>query len=171
MGGMGEVYLTHDLRLNERVAVKTVRAHLTADPAVRSRFIAEIQNARRVTHPNVCRIFDLFDEGEIPCFSMEYIEGTCLAHWLGSQAPERAAARRIALDLAEGLHAAHRNGIVHGDFKPGTLILALPISWRTGLGAKRRSVQRLAALPSIWPKASTPPTAMASSTETSSRAT
>ena len=124
MGGMGEVYLTHDLRLNERVAVKTVRAHLTADPAVRSRFIAEIQNARRVTHPNVCRIFDLFDEGEIPCFSMEYIEGTCLAHWLGSQAPERAAARRIALDLAEGLHAAHRNGIVHGDFKPGNVILA-----------------------------------------------
>src|SRR5262249_51769392 len=60
-GGMGEVYLARDQRLNEeRVAVKTIRRHLAAEPVIRQRFVAEVQNARRVTHPQVCRIFELF---------------------------------------------------------------------------------------------------------------
>ena len=56
-GGMGEVYLSYDRRLNERVAIKTIRADLLKEEAVRRRFLAEIQSARRVTHRNVCRIF------------------------------------------------------------------------------------------------------------------
>jgi serine/threonine protein kinase len=143
IGGMGEVYLAHDQRLGERVAIKTIRRRLAGDTAVRRRFLAEIQNARRVTHPNVCRIFDLSDEGETPFFSMEYLEGLCLAEWL-QHGYSRALARRVALQLAEGLDAAHRNAIVHCDFKPANVILtgdpALPRAVITDFGLARAFV-------------------------------
>src|SRR5882724_11724135 len=71
-GGMGEVYLAWDQRLDDRVAIKTIARLLTPAPAIRKRFAAEVQSARRVTHPNVCRIHELFDDGEIVFFSMEY---------------------------------------------------------------------------------------------------
>lgn len=122
-GGMGEVYLAYDNRLQELVAIKTIRGTLAADSTVRRRFFREIQNARRVTHPNVCRIFDLFEDGAIPFFSMEYVEGIGLADWIGQGAPAPARRRRVALQLAEGLHAAHRSAIVHGDFKPANVIV------------------------------------------------
>ena len=78
-GGMGEVYLAHDGRLHEQVALKTIRRDLAADPLVRRRFLAEVQIARRVTHPHVCRINELFDEGETPFFTMQYLEGVRLS--------------------------------------------------------------------------------------------
>src|SRR5262245_31380101 len=81
-GGMGEVYLARDVRLDERVALKTIRRRLSAEPALRRRFVAEVQNARRVTHPNVCRIFELFDDGETPFLVMEYLDGPTLTEWL-----------------------------------------------------------------------------------------
>jgi serine/threonine protein kinase/tetratricopeptide (TPR) repeat protein len=122
-GGMGEVYLAHDNWLQERVAIKTIRGILAADFAVRRRFFAEIQNARRVTHPNVCRIFDLFEDGEIPFFAMEYVDGISLADWMLQDAHPRVLRRRVALRLAEGLDAAHRSAIVHCDFKPANVIV------------------------------------------------
>jgi serine/threonine protein kinase len=131
-GGMGEVYLALDQRLNERVALKTIRNHIAGDPAIRRRFIAEIQNARRVTHPNICRIFDLYDEGDATFFSMVYLEGIQLPEFLREPGPT-AEARRIALELAEGLAAAHRSQVLHCDFKPGNVIL-------TGVGRDARAV-------------------------------
>ncbi len=122
-GGMGEVYLTQDRRLNERVAIKTIRAELAADIAIRRRFLSEVQNARRVTHPNVCRIFDLFDEADTPFFSMEYLPGTQLSEWIRTGRQERSLRHRVALQLAEGLAAAHRSGVIHADFKPANVIL------------------------------------------------
>jgi len=123
-GGMGEVYRALDNRLGETVAIKTIRRDLAADPAVRRRFVAEVQNARRVTHRHVCRINELFDEGNTPFFSMQYLEGVRLADWLGaSRARPVSARRRIALELAEGLSAAHRAGILHCDFKPANVVL------------------------------------------------
>jgi tetratricopeptide (TPR) repeat protein/tRNA A-37 threonylcarbamoyl transferase component Bud32 len=122
-GGMGEVYLAFDQRLGARVAIKTIRSHLAQDASVRARFLAEVRNARQVTHPCVCRIFDLFEEGDIPFFSMEYVEGVRLSEWLSGPPPARRIARRIARELAEGLSAAHRNGIIHCDFKPANVLL------------------------------------------------
>jgi len=61
-GGMGEVYLASDNRMEERVAIKTIARLLAQDPSIRRRFVAEVQNARRITHPNVCRIHELFED-------------------------------------------------------------------------------------------------------------
>ena len=122
-GGMGEVYLAQDGRLHEPVAIKTIRGELAADPAVRRRFLAEVQNLRRVTHPNVCRINELFDEGDNPFLSMEYLDGIVLSEWLRTRSPQPSQARPVALQLAEGLAAAHRSGIVHCDFKPANVIV------------------------------------------------
>ncbi len=131
-GGMGEVYLAYDAVLHEKVALKTIRRDLAADPAIARRFLAEVRNARRVTHAHVCRINDIFDAGGTPFFTMEYLEGVRLSDWLGTAegtpraaAPERVR-RRIALELAEGLAAAHRANIVHCDFKPSNVILTGP---------------------------------------------
>jgi serine/threonine protein kinase len=123
-GGMGEVYLAFDQRLGARVAIKTIRPHLADDAAVRARFLAEVRNARQVTHPCVCRIFDLFEEGDVPFFSMEYVDGVRLSDWLEEPHPVRRVARRIARELAEGLHTAHVRGILHCDFKPANVLLA-----------------------------------------------
>lgn len=125
-GGMGEVYLAFDARLQERVALKTIRGDLASDPAVGRRFLAEVQNARRVTHAHVCRINDLFDEGDTPFFTMKYLEGIRLSDWLNGEPHPEETRRRIALELAEGLSAAHRAQIVHCDFKPANVILTGP---------------------------------------------
>jgi serine/threonine protein kinase len=110
---MGEVYLAHDDRLGEDVAIKTIRRILSDDSEIRARFIGEFQSARRVTHPNVCRIFDIFEGGSV-LHSMEYLPGRTL----GRSSRPRLSPRSpfIALQLAEGLHAAHTNGIIHRDF-------------------------------------------------------
>ena len=123
-GGMGEVYLALDGRLNERVAIKTIRGKLLPDASIRRRFLAEIQTARRVTHRNVCRIFDLFEQEGDPFFSMEYVEGDPLKEWLADAQPQARARRRVALELAEGLLAAHRNGVLHCDFKPANVLVS-----------------------------------------------
>ena len=123
-GGMGEVYLAYDEKLTENVALKTVKRVLTRDPQNRQRFLEEVQNSRRVTHPNVCRIFDLFEHEGVPFFSMEYAAGPTLAEVLATGPLNTDRARTIAIQTAEGLQAAHGNGILHCDFKPGNIILS-----------------------------------------------
>ncbi|MFN7923632.1 MAG: serine/threonine-protein kinase [Bryobacteraceae bacterium] len=132
-GGMGEVYLAYDQRLSEHVALKTIRRRLAQEPEIRRRFVAEVQSARRVTHANVCRIFELFDDGEVPFLAMEYLEGPTLSTWLEDGPRHLDLRRKVALDLAEGLAAAHSKGIIHRDFKPDNVIL-------TGSEAQLRAV-------------------------------
>lgn len=121
-GGMGEVYLAWDRRMDERVAVKTIARLLAPSPSLRHRIVAEVQSARRVTHPNVCRIHELFEDGETVFFSMEYLPGVML-HDLNSGALSQAQARALVRQLAEGLYAAHQTGVVHGDFKPANVMV------------------------------------------------
>jgi hypothetical protein len=127
-GGMGEVYEAQDTELNERVAVKTLRPELALTPSAYARFKQEIQLSRRVTHPNVCRIHDLWqhvrDGRTIHFLTMELLEGETLAARLsrdGRMAPEVVLA--VLRQMVEGLEAAHAAGVVHRDLKPGNVML------------------------------------------------
>ena len=129
-GGMGDVYLAEDRVLGEKVALKTIRAEWRGDLSVLARFCDEIKLARRIAHPNICRIYDFFSEAgpdgsQIAFFTMEHLEGESLAdalHRLGRFQP--ADALRIGRAVAAGLDAAHRGGIIHRDLKPSNIILA-----------------------------------------------
>lgn len=124
-GGMGEVYEVEDQELRERVALKTIRSEVAKDHLTVERFRREIQLARKVTHPNVCRIFDLSFHGGLVFLTMELLEGETLAQRLrraGPMSPEEALP--IARQIAWALHAAHQAGIVHRDLKPGNVVLS-----------------------------------------------
>jgi eukaryotic-like serine/threonine-protein kinase len=130
-GGMGEVYRAEDRLLREAVALKTLRAGLAGDEVLVRRFQKEIELARKVTHTNVCRIFEVgihhFEEaGRLPLlfFTMELLTGETLSARIRRKgAASRHEAFRIGIQIAEGLQAAHEVGIVHADLKSGNIIL------------------------------------------------
>jgi tetratricopeptide (TPR) repeat protein len=131
-GGMGEVYVAQDLELREKVALKTIRPTLANSPEVLAQFKQEILLARKVTHRNVSRVFDLFrhevDLDEEPhailFVSMELLQGETLAQRIRRVGTlSLADARRLATQLLAGLSAAHRSGIIHSDFKSGNVML------------------------------------------------
>jgi tetratricopeptide (TPR) repeat protein len=127
-GGMGEVYEAADQDLGGKVALKTLRPEITHDARTHERFKREIQFARKVSHQNICRIFDVFrdrlPDREVVWFTMELLEGETLSSYL-----ERVGrcslqeALELLVQMSEGLAALHRANIVHRDFKPGNVIL------------------------------------------------
>lgn len=130
-GGMGEVYEAEDQELHEKVAIKTIRRDLMRQPRFLETFRREVHLARQVTHPNVCRIYDLFRYadagGESIFLSMELLVGETLAGRLertGRMTIQEALP--IILQIADALTAAHAAGILHRDFKPGNVILVSP---------------------------------------------
>jgi serine/threonine protein kinase len=126
-GGMGEVYRAHDLELSRHVALKTVRAEIAADPRALDRFRREIALAHKVTHPNVCRIFDLgvhHREERITFLTMEFLDGETLSQRLRRLGPLSVdEARPLIEQMSAGLAAAHAAGVVHRDFKSPNVLL------------------------------------------------
>lgn len=131
-GGMGEVYEAEDLTLKEALAIKTIRPEVLKQNNALARFKREVHLARKVTHPNVCRVFDLFwhkttegkEERVIVFVSMELLKGETLLQRIrqtGRLTCEEA--RPLVVQIASGLEAAHRAGVVHRDLKPGNVIL------------------------------------------------
>jgi eukaryotic-like serine/threonine-protein kinase len=126
-GGMSTVNLALDLRLERQVAVKLLAEHLADDPTFVSRFQREAQAAARLVHPNIVQVFDSGqDERTAQYFIvMEYIEGSSCAEILRDDGwVEVDEALSIIEQACEGLHYAHRNGVVHRDVKPGNLLRA-----------------------------------------------
>ncbi len=123
-GGMGCVYRADDLRLAQMVALKFLPPERAANPAWRNRFVQEVSIARRVTHPNVCRVHDICEtEGQV-FLSMEYIDGEDLASLLrriGRLPADKAL--DIARQVCMGLAAAHDQDVLHRDLKPANIML------------------------------------------------
>jgi len=128
-GGMGEVYEVHDLELHSRVALKLISLKSAAKPNSAEMFRREILLARQVTHPNVCRIYDIGhhehpDHGDLLFLTMEFLEGTTLSDYVRTQGPlTKEDALPLIQQMIQALAAAHRLNIAHRDFKSGNVIL------------------------------------------------
>ncbi|HEX4963094.1 MAG TPA: serine/threonine-protein kinase, partial [Thermoanaerobaculia bacterium] len=123
-GGMGMVYRAQDEQLGVTVAVKVLRHDFAADSRWLERFKQELVLARQVTHPNVVRIHDIGSDGDLVFLTMDFVPGRSLRDLLAEHrrlAPEKAA--EIARQLALGLGAAHRAGVIHRDLKPGNVLV------------------------------------------------
>jgi serine/threonine-protein kinase len=125
IGGMSQVQLAFDRRLERRVAIKLLAEHLAEDPTFVSRFQREAQAAARLIHPNIVQVFDSGQDERTGQYfiAMEYIEGQSCAEILRDDGwVEVDEAVGIVEQACEGLHYAHRNGVVHRDVKPGNLL-------------------------------------------------
>ena len=123
-GGMGEVYLATDTILGRRVALKVLPAFVSKDPERLRRFTQEARAASRLSHPNVCVVHEIGEtEDGRPFIAMEYVEGITLRERIRSQAMKLGDVLDIAIQIAEGLIAAHEAGIVHRDIKPENIII------------------------------------------------
>ena len=121
---MGEVYRAEDLKLGQVVAIKFLPASLSQDAGALARFHSEVRIARQVSHPNVCRVFDIGDAEGVPFLTMEYVDGEDLASLvrrIGRLSPDKAI--EIARQACAGLAAAHERGVIHRDLKPANLML------------------------------------------------
>ena len=123
-GGMGAVYRAHDRELDESIALKLLRPEIAADAASLVRFRREVKLARRVTHRNVARTFDLGVDAEVRFLTMELILGASVTEHFGGQRAALPEVLRIAEEIARGLAAAHAVGVVHRDLKPDNVMLA-----------------------------------------------
>ena len=123
-GGMGEVYLATDTILGRRVALKVLPAFVSKDPERLRRFTQEARAASRLSHPNVCVVHEIGEtEDGRPFIAMEYVEGMTLRQRMQNQAMKLGDVLDIAIQVAEGLIAAHEAGIVHRDIKPENIII------------------------------------------------
>ena len=123
-GGMGEVYRADDLTLGQAVAIKFLPDEATRDEGMRERFRNEVRIARRVSHPNVCRVYDVGEVEGQTFFTMEYVDGEDLASLLRriGRLPQDKALD-IARQLCAGVAAAHSKGVLHRDLKPANIML------------------------------------------------
>ncbi len=128
-GGMGEVYRATDTRLDRTVAVKVLTAHIADSPEQRERFEREARAVAAINHPNICTLFDVGRERPssagppMDFLVMEFLDGETLAQRLERGPLPVAEALPIAVEMAEALDTAHRQGIVHRDLKPSNVML------------------------------------------------
>jgi Tol biopolymer transport system component len=122
-GGMGEVYRAHDKRLRRDVAIKVLPATLLADDTHRRRFAQEAQAASALNHPNILSVFDVSLDSDPPYIVSELVEGESLHAAIGQRPMGLKKLLDLAVQIADGLSAAHQAGIVHRDLKPGNVMV------------------------------------------------
>ena len=125
-GGMGMVFEAEDLKLGRRVALKFLPEELASDPVALQRFEREAQTASALNHPNICTIYGVEESEGQPFIAMELLEGDTLLHRIDSSAPKRILLDMlldVAIQICNGLQAAHDKAIIHRDIKPGNIFL------------------------------------------------
>jgi eukaryotic-like serine/threonine-protein kinase len=120
---MGEVYRAKDTRLDRTVAVKVLPSELAQDPEKRQRFEREARSISTLSHPHICTLYDIGHQDGVDYLVLEYLEGETLEKKLKKGSLPTPETLKYAVELADALDKAHRQGIIHRDIKPGNIML------------------------------------------------
>jgi serine/threonine protein kinase len=122
-GGMGEVYRGRDTRIDRVVAIKVLPTHMASNPDLRQRFDREARAISSLNHPNICSLYDIGQQDGVDYLVMEYLEGESLNKMLEKGPVGTTELLRIAIQIADALDKAHKQGLVHRDLKPANIVI------------------------------------------------
>ncbi len=122
-GGMGEVYLAQDLKLDRKVALKILPTEIASDPQRLRRFLQEARAAAALKHPNIAHIYEIGETDDQHFIAMEYIEGLPLSARINGSPLDVSEIVQLGIQIADALDEAHTKGITHRDIKPSNIII------------------------------------------------